>query len=328
MNIRISADSTCDLSPELIEKYDIRITPLYIVRDGQSLVDGKDITPDEIYAHVNSGGGMCSTAAVSVYDYTQFFRRQLEECDAVVHFHISGDMSACYQNACIAAQEVGNVYPVDSRSLSTGIGQLVLEAAQLAREGKLTAQEIAHEMERRRELLDVSFLVERLDFLHKGGRCSGVALLGANMLNLRPCIQVKDGQMMVGKKYRGPYVSCLLQYIRERLKGRDDIDTRRIFITESGGFTPEELAQVEAAAAASPLTRCCTHGPAALSPVTAAPARWASSISTPNNFPIINAHRRAAALPGGLFPEKLPRNFSQDNCHGACFSYQLSGIIG
>ena len=92
-----------------------------------------------------------------------------------------------------------------------------------------------------------SFLVERLDFLHKGGRCSGVALLGANMLNLRPCIQVKDGQMMVGKKYRGPYVSCLLQYIRERLKGRDDIDTRRIFITESGGFTPEELAQVEAA---------------------------------------------------------------------------------
>ena len=229
MNIRISADSTCDLSPELIEKYDIRITPLYIVRDGQSLVDGKDITPDEIYAHVNSGGGMCSTAAVSVYDYTQFFRRQLEECDAVVHFHISGDMSACYQNACIAAQEVGNVYPVDSRSLSTGIGQLVLEAAQLAREGKLTAQEIAHEMERRRELLDVSFLV------------------GANMLNLRPCIQVKDGQMMVGKKYRGPYVSCLLQYIRERLKGRDDIDTRRIFITESGGFTPEELAQVEAA---------------------------------------------------------------------------------
>ena len=226
MNIRISADSTCDLSPELIEKCDIRITPLYIVRDGQSLVDGKDITPDEIYAHVNSGGGMCSTAAVSVYDYTQFFRRQLEECDAVVHFHISGDMSACYQNACIAAQEVGNVYPVDSRSLSTGIGQLVLEAAQLTREGKLTAQEIAHEMERRRELLDVSFLVERLDFLHKGGRCSGVALLGANMLNLRPCIQVKDGQMMVGKKYRGPYVSCLLQYIRERLKGRDDIAER------------------------------------------------------------------------------------------------------
>ncbi|MFR6086623.1 MAG: DegV family protein [Oscillospiraceae bacterium] len=136
MNIRISADSTCDLSPELIEKYDIRITPLYIVRDGQSLVDGKDITPDEIYAHVNSGGGMCSTAAVSVYDYTQFFRRQLEECDAVVHFHISGDMSACYQNACIAAQEVGNVYP----GLAASPPAVSWCWRRLVRESKLTAE--------------------------------------------------------------------------------------------------------------------------------------------------------------------------------------------
>ena len=131
MNIRISADSTCDLSPELIEKYDIRITPLYIVRDGQSLVDGKDITPDEIYAHVNSGGGMYSTAAVSVYDYTQFFRRQLEECDAVVHFHISGDMSACYRMPVSPLRRWGTSTPWTPRNLSTGIGQLVLEAAQL-----------------------------------------------------------------------------------------------------------------------------------------------------------------------------------------------------
>ena len=244
MNIRISADSTCDLSPELIEKYDIRITPLYIVRDGQSLVDGKDITPDEIYAHVNSGGGMCSTAAVSVYDYTQFFRRQLEECDAVVHFHISGDMSACYQNACIAAQEVGNVYPVDSRSLSTGIGQLVLEAVQLAREGKLTAQEIAHEMERRRELLDVSFLVERLDFLHKGGRCSGVARFGANILGIKPSIAVdsKTGQMDVDKKYRGRMDIVYKRYINDCLADIDNIDSSRIVIADSGGVSPDILA--------------------------------------------------------------------------------------
>ena len=247
MNIRISADSTCDLSPELIEKYDIRITPLYIVRDGQSLVDGKDITPDEIYAHVNSGGGMCSTAAVSVYDYEEFFRKELESADAVVHFHISGDMSACYQNACIAAAEVGNVYPVDARNLSTGIGLLVLEAAELAQKGELTAREIQQRMEQRRELLDVSFLVEQLGYLRKGGRCSSVAALGANMLSLRPCIQVKDGKMGVGKKYRGAYQKCLLQYVKERLEGRDDIDLHRIFITESGGFTPEEVAEVEAA---------------------------------------------------------------------------------
>lgn len=247
MNIKISADSTCDLSPDLIARYDIGISPLYIVRDGESLVDGVDITPDEIYAHVEAGGSMCSTAAVSVYDYVEFFRKELESADAVVHFHISGDMSACYQNACIAAAEVGNVYPVDARNLSTGIGLLVLEAAELAREGELTAQEIQQRMNQRRELLDVSFVVEQLGYLRKGGRCSSVAALGANMLSLRPCIQVKDGKMGVGKKYRGAYQKCLLQYVKERLEGRDDIDPHRIFITESGGFTPEEVAEVEAA---------------------------------------------------------------------------------
>ncbi len=247
MNIKISADSTCDLSPELIQRYDIGISPLYIVRDGESLVDGVDITPDEIYAHVEAGGSMCSTAAVSVYDYVEFFRKELESADAVVHFHISGDMSACYQNACIAAAEVGNVYPVDARNLSTGIGLLVLEAAELARAGQLTAQEIQERMNQRRELLDVSFVVEQLGYLRKGGRCSSVAALGANMLSLRPCIQVKDGKMGVGKKYRGAYQKCLLQYVKERLEGRNDIDLHRIFITESGGFTPEEVAEVEAA---------------------------------------------------------------------------------
>ena len=247
MNIKISADSTCDLSPDLIARYDIGISPLYIVRDGESLVDGVDITPDEIYAHVEAGGSMCSTAAVSVYDYVEFFHKELESADAVVHFHISGDMSACYQNACIAAAEVGNVYPVDARNLSTGIGLLVLEAAELARKGELTAQEIQQRMNQRRELLDVSFVVEQLGYLRKGGRCSSVAALGANMLSLRPCIQVKDGKMGVGKKYRGAYQKCLLQYVKERLEGRDDIDPHRIFITESGGFTPEEVAEVEAA---------------------------------------------------------------------------------
>ena len=247
MNIKISADSTCDLSRELVERYAIGITPLYIIRDGQSLVDGVDITPDEIYDHVAGGGSMCSTAAVSVYDYVTFFRKELESCDAVVHFHISGEMSACYQNACIAAAEVGDVYPVDARSLSTGIGLLVLEAAELAREGKLTAQEIQQRMEQRREKLNVSFLVEQLDYLRKGGRCSSVAALGANVLSLRPCIQVKDGRMGVGKKYRGPYLKCLLQYVKERLEGRDDIDPHRIFITESGGMTAEEVARVEEA---------------------------------------------------------------------------------
>lgn len=233
MNIKISADSTCDLSPELVERYRIGIAPLYIVRDGESLVDGVDITPDEIYDHVAKGGSMCSTAAVSVYDYEEFFRKELESADAVVHFHISGDMSACYQNACIAAQEFTNVYPVDSRNLSTGIGHLVLDAAEMAEQG-MDAANIASALEKKREKLDVSFVIDTLEYLKRGGRCSALVAMSANLLHLKPCIEVKDGKMGVGHKYRGKLEKCYVQYIEERLKGRDDIDCHRIFITDSG----------------------------------------------------------------------------------------------
>lgn len=233
MNIKISADSTCDLSPELVERYRIGIASLYIVRDGESLVDGVDITPDEIYDHVAKGGSMCSTAAVSVYDYEEFFRKELESADAVVHFHISGDMSACYQNACIAAQEFTNVYPVDSRNLSTGIGHLVLDAAEMAEQG-MDAADIASALEKKREKLDVSFVIDTLEYLKRGGRCSALVAMSANLLHLKPCIEVKDGKMGVGHKYRGKLEKCYVQYIEERLKGRDDIDCHRIFITDSG----------------------------------------------------------------------------------------------
>ena len=233
MNIKISADSTCDLSPELVERYRIGIAPLYIVRDGESLVDGVDITPDEIYDHVAKGGSMCSTAAVSVYDYEEFFRKELESADAVVHFHISGDMSACYQNACIAAQEFANVYHVDSRNLSTGIGHLVLDAAEMAEQG-MDAADIASALEKKREKLDVSFVIDTLEYLKRGGRCSALVAMSANLLHLKPCIEVKDGKMGVGHKYRGKLEKCYVQYIEERLKGRDDIDCHRIFITDSG----------------------------------------------------------------------------------------------
>lgn len=247
MKIKISADSTCDLPVALAARYDIGITPLYVVRGGDSLRDGVDITPEDIYAHVAAGGDLCSTAAVSVYDYVEYFRAMRQEYDAVIHFHISSDMSACYQNACIAAEEVGGVYPIDARNLSVGIGIMVLEAAELAREGALSAPEIVEKILARRELVDVSFVVEQLDYLRKGGRCSSVAALGANLLSLRPCILVKDGKMGVGKKYRGAYQKCLLQYVKERLEGHEDIDTRRIFIANSGGFSDEEVAEVEQA---------------------------------------------------------------------------------
>ena len=246
MKIRISADSTCDLSRELAEKYNIAILPLYIVKDGKSYADGIDITPEDIYAHVEAGGSICSTAAVSVADYEDFFKAQLEEYDAVVHFHISSEMSSCYQNAMIAASGLKNVYPVDSYNLSSGIALLAIEAAELAAEGKLTAAEIQAAMTAKREKLDVSFVLDTLNYLRKGGRCSALAAMGANMLSLKPCIEVRNGKMGVGKKYRGQLTKCVLQYIRERLEGRDDIETKRIFITQSRRFTEEEIALFEA----------------------------------------------------------------------------------
>ena len=246
MNIRICADSTCDLSPELVEKYGIGILPLYIVKDGVSLADGREITPQDIYDHVSGGGAMCSTAAVSVADYETFFAEQLKSADALLHFHISSEMSACYQNACIASESLPNVFCVDSRNLSTGIGQLVIAAAEMAAGGGMSAREIYEAVTDRRAKLDVSFILDTLAYLRKGGRCSALAAMGANLLSLKPCIEVRDGVMGVGKKYRGAMGKCMVQYVRDRLADRDDIDTKRIFITDSTGFTPEEMDGIEA----------------------------------------------------------------------------------
>lgn len=246
MNIRICADSTCDLSPELVEKYGVGILPLYIVKNGVSLADGVEITPQDIYDHVSGGGAMCSTAAVSVADYEAFFTEQLKGCDALLHFHISSEMSACYQNACIASENMPNVWCVDSRNLSTGIGQLVIAAAEMAAQGDMSAEEIYQVILEKREKLDVSFVLDTLEYLRKGGRCSTLAAMGANLLSLKPCIEVKNGAMGVGKKYRGALGKCIVQYVHDRLADRDDIDLKRIFITDSHGFTQEELDAMEA----------------------------------------------------------------------------------
>ena len=233
MKIKISADSTCDLSPELIERYHIGITPLYIIRGEETLRDGIDVRPEELYEYANVTGKLCKTAAVNVSDYLAYFAACREAYDAVIHFTISSDMSACYQNACIAAQEFTNVYPVDSRNLSTGIGHLVLDAAEMAEQG-MDAADIASALEKKREKLDVSFVIDTLEYLERGGRCSALVAMSANLLHLKPCIEVKDGKMGVGHKYRGKLEKCYVQYIEERLKGRDDIDCHRIFITDSG----------------------------------------------------------------------------------------------
>ena len=232
MRIKISADSTCDLSPELIETYNIGITPLYIEKGGQNCRDGMDITPQEIFDYVRSGKGVCRTAAVNVGDYTAFFKKCRENYDAVIHFNISSDFSSCYQNACTAAAEFENVYVVDSRNLSTGIALLVLDAAERAEKGE-DPKEIAALMRETAKKVEASFVIDTLFYLQKGGRCSALAALGANLLKLKPCIEVKDGKMGVGKKFRGNLSNVMEQYTDTRLNGVHP-ELRRVFITHSG----------------------------------------------------------------------------------------------
>ena len=233
MRIKISADSTCDLTKELVQQYDIEIIPLYVNKDGVFYQDGVDITAQDIYTHVSAGGSMCSTAAVNVEDYSQFFRHLRQEHENVIHFTISSAMSSSYQNAYIAAEDVGGVYVVDAQNLSTGIGQLVLEAAIMAK-GDQAPEAIVAELNEMKKKLNVSFILDTLEYLRKGGRCSAVAALGANLLSLKPCIEVRDGSMKVGKKYRGNLDKCLEKYIKDRLAEVDTLDLRRIFITHSG----------------------------------------------------------------------------------------------
>ena len=228
--IKILSDSTCDLTPALLQKYDITLTPLTVVKDGKSFLDGVDITPADIFAHVDGGGALCSTSAVSEYEYATFFSRYAPDYDAVVQITIGSGFSACYQNACLAAQGFDNVFVVDSENLSSGQGLLVMEAVRLAEAGQ-AGEDIARALRELAPKVEASFLVERLDYLYKGGRCSAVAALGANLLGLKPCIEVSGGKMGVCKKYRGSFESAVRQYVRERLEGREDIRPALAFVT-------------------------------------------------------------------------------------------------
>ncbi len=247
MRIRISSDSTCDLNRDYIDAHKVEIIPLYTNMGDQTYRDGVDITATDIFAHVASGGSLCSTAANNVSDYQTVFSKLLSDCDAVIHITISADFSSCYQNACVAAEDFpGRVFVVDSRNLSTGHGHVVCEAVNMAEAGALSPGEIAAALQELAGRVDASFVLDRLDYMVKGGRCSAVAALGANLLKLKPYIEVADGKMRVGKKYRGNFEKCILEYVRDKLQGRDDLVLDRIFITH----TPVQEGLVEKVRAA------------------------------------------------------------------------------
>lgn len=232
MKIKVLSDSTCDLPQELIEKYNITIVPLTIIKNEQAFSDGITITPAEIFAHVASGGSLCSTAAVNAGDYAQWFEKYTSDYDGVIHVNISSEFSCSYQNACLAAENFNNVRVVDSRNLSTGQGLVVLEVIKLAQTCQ-TLDELHQKAQAFTEKVEASFLLDRLDYMVKGGRCSSAAALGANLLNLKPCIEVKNGKMGVVKKYRGNYAKCLAAYVKDRLANRDDLDRDTLFVTHT-----------------------------------------------------------------------------------------------
>ena len=232
MNIKIISDSTCDLSPELLTAHNISLVPLTVVKGDEQFKDGVTITPAEIFAHVAAGGALCSTAANRIGEYEDIFAELAPNYDGVIHINISSEFSSCYQNARLAAADYPNVRVIDSRNLSTGQGLVVLKACELAK----TATDLDTLAEQLRDFtskVEASFLVDKLDYLVKGGRCSSAAALGANLLNLKPCIEVRDGKMSVVKKYRGKYDKCLASYVKDRLADRDDLDNGTLFLTQT-----------------------------------------------------------------------------------------------
>lgn len=233
--IILTADSTCDLTPELKNKYQVSYIPLHIVLGEKSYEDGVNIMPQEIYQNFEATGVLPRTAAVNTAEYLEVFRPVVERGDSVIHINLGSAISSSYQNACIAAEELGNVYVVDSCNLSTGSGHIVIEAAKMIGQG-MEASEIAEKLRSLTKKVHSSFVIDKLDYLCAGGRCSTLAVLGANLLRIKPSIFVSnaDGSMTVGKKYRGKLENVLIQYVDEQLSAYDNIRTDKIFITHAG----------------------------------------------------------------------------------------------
>ena len=233
MKIKIISDSTCDLSPAQLAEHDIALARLTVIKGDEQFVDGETITPADIFAHVAAGGDLCSTSAYSVGQYADLFAQYANDYDGIIHINISAHFSSCHQNACIAAEDFPNVRVIDSMNLSTGQGHVVLEACRLAKECE-DLDEIAEKLKAFAPRVEASFLLDQLKYMVKGGRCSSAAALGANLLNLKPCIEVRDGKMSVVKKYRGNYAKCLASYVKDRLADREDIVRDELFLT----YTP------------------------------------------------------------------------------------------
>ncbi len=241
MKIAISAESTADLTKELLEEYQIHTIPFNVLLGEEERKDGT-FDPKEIFEYVQKTKVLPKTSAINEFSYTEYFTNLLNEYDAVVHLSLSSSLSSSCQNAKNAASKLSNVYVIDSQSLSTGIGLLAIYASRLAQKG-ISAAEIAKSVSDRVPNVQASFVLERLDYLYKGGRCSALSLFGANLLKIRPQIVVKDGKMGAGKKYRGTIERCVEEYCKDTIAEFDNPDLYAAFVT----YTTATPAMIESA---------------------------------------------------------------------------------
>ena len=240
MNIAISAETTIDLTPELLQEFDIKTLPFTLVLGEEEVLDGQ-ITPDELFAFTEKTGKLPRTSAVNQFQYEEYFRSLLKDHDAAIHFALSSKLSSACSNAIAASEEdefKGKIFVIDTLSLSTGIALQAMYARKLARKGKEPA-EIVDLCKARIPFDQTSFSLESVNYLYKGGRCSMLAMLGANVLRLKPEIFVKDGAMVAGAKYRGPMKKVVLEYIEDTLNLFPNIDPEEVFITYS--TAPQEV---------------------------------------------------------------------------------------
>jgi len=250
--VKLIADSSCDIGPELAKRYDVDFAHIHVRLSGKDHLDGVDITHKEIYENYEKNHTLPSTCAMNIDEYESIFAQYIEKGFDVVHVSLGSGLSSTCNNARLAGEKFGEgrVYVIDSKSLSSGSGHIVCECGERIKKG-LSAKQVYEEVVPIADRVSASFILDDLKYLHAGGRCSGLAQFGASLMNIKPCIMVRNdlfGSMTVGKKYMGSYKRSALKYVENMIKDRTDIALDRCFITHSGS-DPEVLEAMKKLAA-------------------------------------------------------------------------------
>lgn len=233
--IILSIDSTCDLNDELVKKYSTKVYPYTITIGENSYKDNIDITPNDIYKIYETEKILPKTSTINVAEYYKYFKPLVDDGYNVIHINLGSSLTSAHNNCLMAASQLDGVYPIDSHNLSSGSGLLVLKAAELIEDG-IPAKEISTILNEHRKNIHMSFVLDNLDFLYAGGRCSKVASFGSNLLKIKPVINVENtsGAMGVGNKYKGSIEKVIKKYIQTKLASYDNINDEHIFIVHSG----------------------------------------------------------------------------------------------